>query len=85
MTHSMPCRTHGQSERTDEPAVCLSRSRRWPRGPTPPGVGVAPADLGLTVVVDGTSVKVMSPYDNEGGFTDQMVRSPPGLVGEVIR
>lgn len=31
-------------------------------------------DLGLTMVVDGTLVKVMSWYDNEWGFTNQMVR-----------
>jgi glyceraldehyde 3-phosphate dehydrogenase len=31
-------------------------------------------DLGMTTVVDGTLVKVMSWYDNEWGFTSQMIR-----------
>jgi glyceraldehyde 3-phosphate dehydrogenase len=35
-------------------------------------------DLGMTRVVDGDLIKVLSWYDNEWGFTNQMVR-------EVIR
>ena len=31
-------------------------------------------DLGMTTVVDGNLVKVMSWYDNEWGFTEQMIR-----------
>jgi len=31
-------------------------------------------DLGMTQVVDGNLVKVMSWYDNEWGFTSQMIR-----------
>jgi glyceraldehyde 3-phosphate dehydrogenase len=31
-------------------------------------------DLGMTTVVDGNMVKVMSWYDNEWGFTAQMIR-----------
>ncbi len=31
-------------------------------------------DVGMTQVVDGTLVKIMSWYDNEWGFTSQMVR-----------
>jgi glyceraldehyde 3-phosphate dehydrogenase len=31
-------------------------------------------DVGMTQVVDGTLVKVMSWYDNEWGFTSQMIR-----------
>ena len=31
-------------------------------------------DLHMTRVVDGTLVKVMSWYDNEWGFTHQMIR-----------
>jgi glyceraldehyde 3-phosphate dehydrogenase len=31
-------------------------------------------DLGMTQVIDGTLVKVMSWYDNEWGFTSQMIR-----------
>ena len=33
-------------------------------------------DLELTRVVDGTLVKVMAWYDNEWGFTHQMIRGP---------
>jgi glyceraldehyde 3-phosphate dehydrogenase len=31
-------------------------------------------DLGMTQVVNGTLVKIMSWYDNEWGFTNQMIR-----------
>jgi glyceraldehyde 3-phosphate dehydrogenase len=31
-------------------------------------------DLGMTRVVDGDLVKILSWYDNEWGFTNQMVR-----------
>jgi glyceraldehyde 3-phosphate dehydrogenase len=31
-------------------------------------------DLGMTQVVDGNLVKVMSWYENEWGFTSQMIR-----------
>lgn len=37
-------------------------------------------DLGLTMVVDGTLVKVMSWYDNEWGFTNQMIREARSLL-----
>jgi glyceraldehyde 3-phosphate dehydrogenase len=38
-------------------------------------------DSGLTRVVDGTLVKVMSWYDNEWGFTHQMVREALTVLG----
>jgi glyceraldehyde 3-phosphate dehydrogenase len=38
-------------------------------------------DTGLTRVVDGTLVKVMSWYDNEWGFTHQMVREALTVLG----
>jgi glyceraldehyde 3-phosphate dehydrogenase len=38
-------------------------------------------DLHLTRVVDGTLVKVMSWYDNEWGFTHQMVRQATEMLG----
>ncbi|GAA2886037.1 type I glyceraldehyde-3-phosphate dehydrogenase [Streptomyces mexicanus] len=38
-------------------------------------------DTGLTRVVDGTLVKVMSWYDNEWGFTHQMVREALSVLG----
>lgn len=38
-------------------------------------------DLHMTRVVDGTLVKVMSWYDNEWGFTHQMVRQAREMVG----
>jgi glyceraldehyde 3-phosphate dehydrogenase len=38
-------------------------------------------DLELTRVVDGTLVKVMAWYDNEWGFTHQMVREAEGILG----
>jgi len=31
-------------------------------------------DVGMTQVVNGTLVKIMSWYDNEWGFTSQMIR-----------
>jgi glyceraldehyde 3-phosphate dehydrogenase len=37
-------------------------------------------DLGLTQVVDGTLVKVMAWYDNEWGFTHQMVRAARSIL-----
>ena len=37
-------------------------------------------DLGMTQVVDGDLVKVMSWYDNEWGFTNQMIREGLRLV-----
>ncbi len=40
-------------------------------------------DLGMTRVVDGDLVKVMSWYDNEWGFTSQMTREAAKLVREV--
>ena len=36
-------------------------------------------DLDLTRVVDGTLVKVMAWYDNEWGFTNQMIHTPTAL------
>jgi glyceraldehyde 3-phosphate dehydrogenase len=38
-------------------------------------------DLHMTRVVDGTLVKVMSWYDNEWGFTHQMVRQAKDMLG----
>jgi glyceraldehyde 3-phosphate dehydrogenase len=38
-------------------------------------------DLELTSVVDATLVKVMAWYDNEWGFTHQMVREARGILG----
>ena len=38
-------------------------------------------DLHMTRVVDGTLVKVMSWYDNEWGFTHQMVREAKEMLG----
>ena len=38
-------------------------------------------DLQMTRVVDGTLVKVMSWYDNEWGFTHQMVRQAREMLG----
>jgi glyceraldehyde 3-phosphate dehydrogenase len=37
-------------------------------------------DLGMTTVVDGNLVKVMSWYDNEWGFTSQMIREAVRLA-----
>jgi glyceraldehyde 3-phosphate dehydrogenase len=41
----------------------------------------AVVDLDLTRVVDGTLVKVMAWYDNEFGFTNQMVREAVSILG----
>jgi glyceraldehyde 3-phosphate dehydrogenase len=41
----------------------------------------AVVDLGLTSVVDGTLVKVMAWYDNEWGFTHQMIREARTILG----
>ena len=38
-------------------------------------------DAAMIRVVDGTLVKVMSWYDNEWGFTHQMVREALSLLG----
>jgi glyceraldehyde 3-phosphate dehydrogenase len=38
-------------------------------------------DLELTRVVDGTLVKVMAWYDNEWGFTHQMIREARSTLG----
>ncbi|MCX4718249.1 hypothetical protein ACFY7Y_39525 [Streptomyces virginiae] len=38
-------------------------------------------DAGMTRVVDGTLVKIMSWYDNEWGFTHQMVREALTVLG----
>jgi glyceraldehyde 3-phosphate dehydrogenase len=38
-------------------------------------------DLGLTRVADGTLVKVMAWYDNEWGFTHQMIREARSTLG----
>ena len=41
----------------------------------------AVVDLELTTVVDGTLVKVMAWYDNEWGFTHQMIREARTTLG----
>jgi glyceraldehyde 3-phosphate dehydrogenase len=41
----------------------------------------AVVDLDLTRVVDGTLVKVMARYDNEWGFTQQMIREARSVLG----
>jgi glyceraldehyde 3-phosphate dehydrogenase len=41
-------------------------------------------DLELTRVVDGTLVKVMAWYDNESGFTRQMIREARRLLGASV-
>jgi glyceraldehyde 3-phosphate dehydrogenase len=41
----------------------------------------AVVDLEMTRVVDGTLVKVMAWYDNEWGFTHQMVREARSILG----
>lgn len=38
-------------------------------------------DLEMTQVVDGTLVKIMSWYDNEWGYTNQMVREARNVLG----
>jgi glyceraldehyde 3-phosphate dehydrogenase len=38
-------------------------------------------DLELTRVVDGTLVKVMAWYDNEWGFTSQIIREARSILG----
>jgi glyceraldehyde 3-phosphate dehydrogenase len=38
-------------------------------------------DLEMTTVVDGTLVKVMAWYDNEWGFTHQMIREAQSILG----
>ncbi|MGH2703410.1 MAG: type I glyceraldehyde-3-phosphate dehydrogenase, partial [Actinomycetota bacterium] len=43
----------------------------------------AVVDLELTRVVDGTLVKVMAWYDNEWGFTHQMIREARSILGRV--
>lgn len=40
-------------------------------------------DLGMTQVVDGDLVKVMSWYDNEWGYTSQMVREAVRIAGHI--
>lgn len=39
------------------------------------------ADLGLTQVVDGDLLKVMTWYDNEWGYTNQMIREALSVLG----
>jgi glyceraldehyde 3-phosphate dehydrogenase len=41
----------------------------------------AVVDLDMTQVVDGTLVKVMAWYDNEWGFTHQMIREARSILG----
>jgi glyceraldehyde 3-phosphate dehydrogenase len=43
-------------------------------------------DLGMTRVVDGDLIKILSWYDNEWGFTNQMVREAQqlGQATEVV-
>jgi glyceraldehyde 3-phosphate dehydrogenase len=41
-------------------------------------------DLTMTQVVDGDLVKVMSWYDNEWGYTNQMIREALRLTGELM-
>ncbi len=40
-------------------------------------------DLGMTQVVDGDLVKVMSWYDNEWGYTNQLVREAVSIAKEL--
>ena len=40
-------------------------------------------DLGMTQVVDGDLVKVMSWYDNEWGYSSQLVREACRIAGEI--
>jgi glyceraldehyde 3-phosphate dehydrogenase len=41
-------------------------------------------DLGMTQVVDGDLVKVMSWYDNEWGYSSQLVREAVRIAGEIV-
>ena len=38
-------------------------------------------DLGMTQLVDGDLLKVMSWYDNEWGYSSQLVREASRIVG----
>jgi glyceraldehyde-3-phosphate dehydrogenase/erythrose-4-phosphate dehydrogenase len=40
-------------------------------------------DLGMTQVVDGDLVKVMSWYDNEWGYSHQLVREACRIANEI--
>jgi glyceraldehyde 3-phosphate dehydrogenase len=40
-------------------------------------------DLGMTQVVDGDLIKVMSWYDNEWGYSNQMVREASRIAAEI--
>ncbi len=42
-------------------------------------------DLGMRQVVDGDLVKVMSWYDNEWGYSNQLVRQAVRIAGEIAR
>lgn len=42
-------------------------------------------DLAMTQVVDGDLVKVMSWYDNEWGYSNQIVREALRIAGEIDR
>jgi glyceraldehyde 3-phosphate dehydrogenase len=42
-------------------------------------------DLGMTLVVDGNLVKVMSWYDNEWGYSNQLVREAQRIAVEIDR
>jgi glyceraldehyde 3-phosphate dehydrogenase len=42
-------------------------------------------DLGMTQVVDGDLVKVMSWYDNEWGYSNQLVREASRIAREIDR
>ena len=41
-------------------------------------------DLGMTQVVDGDLVKVMSWYDNEWGYSNQLVREAVRIASEIV-
>lgn len=41
-------------------------------------------DLSMTKVVDGNLVKVMSWYDNEWGYTNQMIREAVRIARECL-
>ncbi len=57
--------------------------------PTSPGAAAATGgevvDLGMRQVVDGDLVKVMSWYDNEWGYSNQLVRQAVRIAGEIAR